>query len=324
MSSSARIAAGIVALACVALAAWGVTRTARSGFDSLSAHSVRWELAAPCVASLVAFAIVYAYCWSMLLRALERRPISQLAAMRLFLVTWPGRYVPASLPYYAARLAAAPAVGARRSVVAASFVYEMLFGIASSGGVATVLLLAMSGGRIGGGAWAIAAVLAAGVCGAMLHPTVPRAAIVLAAKRSRRLAPLEEHLLPPAALLRIFAAYVAGACIVGGSFWLATMALGAEVSPLTAIAVYNLAGVAGMLAVAVPGGIGVREGVVVALLSGTVSPPVALAAAVLARLAGVIADLIPLAAIVLFDALRRAGPARQPAADPAPIVREAA
>ena len=325
MSQRMRIAAALAAFACIAIGAWGITRAARSGFDSLSTQTVRWEIAALCVGMMVLFAVVYACCWSMLLRALERRPLSQLAVMRLFLMTWPGRYVPASLPYYGARIAAGPSIGARRSVIAASFVYENLFAIASSGGIAVLLLLVMSRGRVGGGSWAVAAIAAALACAAMLHPAVPRTLIRVAAKRVRRLAPLEGHLLPASALLRIATGYVAGACMVGVSFWLATVALGAEVSPLTAIAVYNLAGVAGMLAIAVPGGIGVREGVVVALLSGTVSPPVALGAAVLARLAGVIADVIPLGAIMLVEAWRRAMLARRPVAVEAkPALREAA
>ena len=66
------------------------------------------------------------------------------------------------------------------------------------------------------------------------------------------------------------------------------------------MAAYNIAGIAGMLAFAVPSGLGVREGVTVALLGAFVSPPVALSAAVLARLLTLIADIaLPATLIVL-------------------------
>jgi uncharacterized membrane protein YbhN (UPF0104 family) len=325
MKRDARITILVLLLACAALGAWGVVRASRSGVDSLFARDVRWEIATLCMCTMMLLAILYAFSWSMLLSALERRAVPRAAAMRLFLVTWPGRYVPASLPYYGARIAAGPSIGVRRSVIAASFVYENLFAIASSGGVAVILLLIISRGRIGGGPWVVAAVAAAIACVSMLHPAVPRGLIRFGARRIRRLAPVESHLVPASALTRIAITYVGSACLVGTSFWLATVALGADVSLLTAIAAYNLAGVAGMLAIAVPGGVGVREGVVVALLSATVSPPVALAAAVLARLAGVIADLIPFCAIVLYDAWRRTMGARRPvAAEAQPALREAA
>ncbi len=325
MNARGRIAIAVVMAACVAAGAWGIARAVRANSSALLDYDVRWEFAALCLAAMLCFAVVYAFCWLMLLSALEGRPLRRGPVVRLFLLTWPGRYVPASLPYYGARLAAGPSIGARRSTIAASFVYENLFAIASSGGVALVLLLALSRGRIGGGLWVAAAVGAAVVAATMLHRAVPRFAIRIASKRVRRLAPLEDHLLPTAALVRVFAAYVAGAMLVGTSFWLAALALGADVSPLTAIAVYNLAGVAGMLAIAVPGGVGVREGVVVALLSGVVSPPVALAAALVARLAGIVADLIPFAAIVAFEACRRVGAARSgTVVEPQPVLREAA
>jgi hypothetical protein len=60
-----------------------------------------------------------------------------------------------------------------------------------------------------------------------------------------------------------------------------------------------------MLAFAVPSGLGVREGVVVAMLGATLSAPVALAAAVFVRLVAVAADFLPLMTIAAWHAVRR-------------------
>jgi uncharacterized membrane protein YbhN (UPF0104 family) len=80
---------------------------------------------------------------------------------------------------------------------------------------------------------------------------------------------------------------------------------GAGVPLLLAVAAYNLAGIAGILAFAIPSGIGVREGVVVALMGAAITPPVALGAAVAVRLVAVAADFTPIAAIAAWHGVRR-------------------
>jgi uncharacterized membrane protein YbhN (UPF0104 family) len=139
-----------------------------------------------------------------------------------------------------------------------------------------------------------------------LHPAVVRTAIRLSARRVRRLASLEQHILPACDVIRIGAAYSVGYALAGTAFWFALLAVSGDTPPfLLAVAVYNIAGAAGMLAIAVPSGVGVREGVTVALLAAVVPAPVALSAAVVARLTGVVADLAPLAVIVTVGALYR-------------------
>lgn len=325
MKNQARAAVVILALGGLVAASWTFARLTRSGSDALSGYPVRWELAVLCIGSMVGFALVYACCWSILLRSLEQRPLGRWDVIRLFLITWPGRYLPTSIAHYGGRFVAGSSLGAGRGVLAASFVYETLLTIAAAGGVSTVLLLAQSRESLSAGAWVAAAIAATAVALGVMYPGVSRPAMRLLARRVPRLAPVERHLLPTGPLLRAFCAYTFAAGLAGLAFWLAARALGEDVPPAMAVATYNLAGIAGMLAIVAPSGLGVREGVVVALLSGVVSPPVALAAALLARLAGVIADLLPLAAILVFDSGRRLIEVRRrkSTVDPVAALREA-
>ena len=59
--------------------------------------------------------------------------------------------------------------------------------------------------------------------------------------------------------------------------------------------VYSLAAAIGVAVIFVPSGIGVREGVIVALMSSVISPEEALLAAGATRAIATLADLVPLA-----------------------------
>lgn len=299
-----RLAWAALALACLAAIAFGASRAWNASIDALTIDAIDWRWAALSVVAMLAFVLVYAACWWLLMSELEGRR-APLGAMRLFLLSWPGRYVPASLPHYGGRLVAAPSLGLSRSAVAASLVYENVFAIVASGGVAIVLLAAGYRDAIGGGGWLVAAIVAAPLAALSLHPAVGRTAVRVGARRMKRLSALEAYVLAPPALIRVGAAYAVGSVVAGLAFWCSLRAIGAEAPLLLAIAAYNLGGVAGMLAIAVPGGIGVREAVVVAVMSAFVSPPVALSAAVLARLVAVVADFTPFAGIVIAAGVAR-------------------
>lgn len=313
-----RLARSVIIAAVAMVVAFGVSRVWSAGAYSISFDAIHWPYAALSVASTLVFVLVYAICWWMVMCAIERRRVPFVATVRLFLLTWPGRYVPASLPHYGGRLVAGPGAGLTRPAVAASLVYENIFAIVGAGALSIGLLAIGYRDALGGSAWLVAALVAAPIAALALHPAVARGAIRVGACRVKRLATLEQHVLGPAALLRIGAAYMVGSVFAGLAFWSALRAVGSDAPLPLAIAAYNIGGVAGMLAIAVPSGIGVREGVVVAVMGAVVSPPVALSAAVLARLAGVVADFTPFALILLIHAVRRM---RRPAPLPAVKVR---
>lgn len=297
-----------LAAICVIAMVAGASRAWHASATALTIDAIDWRWAALSVVAMLAFVLVYAACWWLLMSELQGRR-APLAAMRLFLLSWPGRYVPASLPHYGGRLVAGPSISLSRSAVAASLVYENVFAIVAAGGVAIVLLAAGYRDTIGGSAWLMAALIAVPAFGLLLHPAIARTAIRISARRFKRAAALEAHVLGPGAILRVGAAYATGSIFAGMAFWCSLRAVGADASPALAIAAYSIGGVAGMLALAVPGGIGVREAVAVGVLSAVVSPPVALSAAVLARLAAILADFLPFVAIITVAGAARLGSA---------------
>lgn len=303
---------------CLAFAAVAVLRVSSSAADRIQLSDVRWGWAVLSGVASLAFLLVYSCCWWMLVSALEHRRAPFGATVRLFLLAWPGRYMPASLGYYGGRLAAAPGIGLSRSAVAASLVYENVFAIAGAGLVSLVALVAGYRGLPGGGGWLLAAAIAVPLAAAALHPAVARAVIRVAGRRIKRLQVLEDHVLTARHTAGIGLAYAAGSVFTGLTYWAALRALSADPPLFLAIAAYNLGGIAGMLALFVPGGVGVREGVAATILGVAAAAPVAIGAAVLARLTSIIADLTPLLVILIVHLAVRVAHALRPGR-PAPL-----
>ncbi len=311
----------------VAFGIVAVLRLGSTSIDDLSLGDLHWGFAALATACAASFVVVYALAWWQLVGALAGRRPHLVAALRLFVLTWPGRYTPASLPYYGGRLVAGPKLGLSRGAVTASLVYENIFAIAGSGTLSLALFAVGFRDRIGGGLWFAVACAASACAMLVLHPAVLRRLIGVAAARVVRLRALDDYVLPAGAVLRIAATYAGGAVLSGLAFYFALRSVAPDTHPplLLAVATYNIAGIAGMLALAVPSGLGVREGVAVALIGAVVSPPVALSAAVLARLLALAADLA-LAAVALAwalaEKLRQQNTATPEAAAPDPIIAQ--
>jgi uncharacterized membrane protein YbhN (UPF0104 family) len=291
----------VVAVLAAAAGAAGVGRAwLAKGSDVPRELDWRYVILAAALALMVV--VVYGVGWWSLVGALDRRRPAFLPTMRLFVFAWAGRYAPASLPYYGGRLIAGGRLGLSRPAIGASLVYENLLVVATAGTISVISLLIGFRDQLQGGAWFMLALLAIGVALVALHPAVGRWVVRRAASRVPRLGALEDYVLPPRALAQSALAYACGSILAGLIFYCSLRA-SADAHPplLLAIAAYNIAGIAGMLAFAVPSGLGVREGVVVALLGAVLSPPVALSAAVLARLLTLIADMALPAVVLLLS-----------------------
>jgi uncharacterized membrane protein YbhN (UPF0104 family) len=101
-----------------------------------------------------------------------------------------------------------------------------------------------------------------------------------------------------------------GYCVVhvmnGLSFFLVLTAFhGTFSDPTHAVGAYTLAGVAGTAMILIPSGLGIREGVIVALMSGTVPTHEAVLAAATARAISIIADLLPVGFVVVHTGAGR-------------------
>ncbi|MEX2245465.1 MAG: lysylphosphatidylglycerol synthase domain-containing protein [Dehalococcoidia bacterium] len=267
-------------------------------------HAWAYALATACVMAAV---IVYGCVWTLLLAgttgiAPGHRPKLLLA----FLYSWASRYVPGTVPFFASKVYLCRKLGYRARPALVSTSVQNLLDVLVAG-TTGALLLAVAG-ALDGEHRALVLVLSASPAGlVLLHPRILRPV----ASRALRLfgrAPLADGDLPSGRRLMT----AAGLTFVSQS--LAGLALFAVLSTLTGVhpsdaalstGALSVAGVAGMLALFAPAGIGVREGALASLLSLHFPVETAALAAVLFRGVSVLADVMLLAAAFVYDALQR-------------------
>lgn len=183
----------------------------------------------------------------------------------LFFQAQLGKYIPGSVWQYAGRAAVARAHGIPVRPVAVSLSIEFV-AAAVAGGTTGAFLLG----------WWGAAVVGAAVT------------VLLAIERPARVRALAVPTSIRATLL-----YVPVWLLLGASFWLCARGLvGVPTADLAFyVGAFAIAWLAGLLAVYAPGGLGVREAVLVAFLSGRIGAAEALVVAAASRLILIVVDL---------------------------------
>ncbi len=248
--------------------------------------------------------------WCNILQSISAHQVR--SGLRAFLYTWLGRYVPGTVPYHAARVMTAHALGTTKREVAASIAYESVLVVSSASLVGVVGILIGFGAHLDNALLYVLAGLVLATLPVGLHPRV------LVPITTRLLRLMHRQPLDSGSLLNerrttvLFVAYASLYVVNGLAFYLVTLALGEHVNPALAVGAYNLAAVLGLLALFVPSGLGVREAVLVALLSGTIATDAALLTAGLARVVALLADVATPAAQLLVDMTKRLLASRSP------------
>jgi uncharacterized membrane protein YbhN (UPF0104 family) len=140
----------------------------------------------------------------------------------------------------------------------------------------------------------LCAALGAGLLLALIPTPLARRALQRASSLRRRLAPLGGCSLAPAATARA-TAIATGAAVINGAVFACVLGAFGSLTPRDAIiaaAAFNIAGAAGIAAVPVPSGIGVREAVLVTILHPIAPLEVIAGAAVLIRVAAIPMDVL--------------------------------
>lgn len=222
--------------------------------------------------------------WLVILEALGVRTQRRWAG--LFFQAQLGKYIPGSVWQYAGRVAVARSNGIPVRPTGVSLPVEFIASGLAGGLVAALLV----------GWWGMAAVAAVAVL------------LIVAARLARFRRPAVR------ATVRATVLYLPVWLLLGGSFWLCARGLLAV--PARDLALYMgafaVAWLAGLVAIYAPGGLGVREAVLVALLSSRLGAADALVVAAASRLTLVLADVM--LAVVATAAMRRSRP-RLDAAD---------
>ncbi len=225
--------------------------------------------------------------WRVVLRGLGA-PVAVHPAMTMFAAGQLGKYVPGSV--WTAAIQAE--LGARRGIARATMLVSYLVALliaAATGGV--VGLLALLGGGQGGGTTLVLVLVAAAIGVALARPGWLNRGLGWAFARVGRVAP--DVALSGRTLAAAMAWMLACWTFLGAHAWLLARPLGATTSDLVpTIGAFALAFVAGLLVVPLPAGAGVREGVLVATLAGSIGAPAALTVSLVSRLVLLVVDVV--------------------------------
>jgi glycosyltransferase 2 family protein len=251
---------------------------------------VNWSLFVLAAAVTVVGSLAPAFVWLTILRRLEV-PVDR-TLLGVFFQAQVAKYIPGSIWQYAGRVTLARTRGLPVEPVSRSLVIELAASILA-GGVIALLLLGWWG------AAGVAVVLFVSVYISRLDRSGPN----LSAKgRFRSVV---------AGTARAVPAYVVIWAVIGVGFWLlATAFVRADFADLPVYAgAFAAAWLVGLFAVYAPGGLGVREGLLVLLLHREIGAPEALVLAGVSRALLTTIDVVAAAAAVGFlrgDARRRA------------------
>jgi len=242
--------------------------------------------------------------WGRVLGDLEQRVLPPLTAGAAHCAAWLIKYIPGQVGALVYKIAWGRERGISTAKVTLSFVYENVFLQLASLVPGLLILLVHANLTVEAGSDGRRTLLVAG--GAALAMLM--VAVLLGPALRFCIARLEKHLgtkSEPPRLLSLPASlrhglwFVGPRLLNGAGFVLIVVAI-APVSPgdwAVLGAIYVVAGAIGILAVFVPSGLGVREGVIVLLASPVIGANAAIFAAILARLIATAADaLVALAA----------------------------
>ena len=302
-----RIFFGALAGTFVLAAVYFLARNLSGAMHTLGERSAaELMLLLPATALMTVAVVSHGLNWTAIVSRLQKGSSFDWRLFRFFLVSWPGRYVPGTMPYHAARIMMAERFGTTKRTVTASIAYEAVLqagGAAVVGVVCVTFALGMS--QSASSIYVVALLPLAGLPVALqprfLTPVANRLLRV-----ARRQPLTADALLGGRETLVSFAGYAALHTLNGLAFYLVLIAVtDVSISPLLAIGAFNLAGCVGVAVLFVPSGLGIREAVIVAIIGATTAPEAALLAAGTTRAISIVADLVPLLSVVLYGAVAR-------------------
>jgi uncharacterized membrane protein YbhN (UPF0104 family) len=261
----------------------------------------------PAVGLMALAVLVFAGTWSAMLTSLSKKDEGWMRFTGVFLITWPSRYVPGTLPYHAARVLLTSRMNVPKGNAVGAIGYEAILQIGAAVFVGTLCLVLAAGDSLSAGVPYLV-LLGMGACPLLLlRRTVFHVAAnrILRFARRQPLAP--DAMLGDRLLALAFLAYAGATVLNGAAFFLILGALsGGMPNPLLAIAAFSLGGAAGVAVIFLPGGLGVREAAIVAVLALSTDPGSTALAAAVARAVSIVADLLPLSALMVARLASRA------------------
>lgn len=295
-SPAKRVLRWVVTLAVVGVVGWLFARSLAANWEQVREQHLGfswwWVLATACFAGAVALTGI---AWGRIIRWLD--PSAQVPAREAIAVqclSWVLKYIPGQIGSVTNKVLWAGRKGISRTLVLISFLYENIFlQIASIVPAVVILLLSLGPSLFGANATLLLAPLAVLIPAAVvLYPPAFHTLIALPARRLLKAeVPREYFLSVPRAVLSLGEFLLPR--LLNGIGFVIIAATVSDITPqhwLPFIAAYALAGAIGILAILVPSGLGVREAVIVVVLSQYVPTSEAIVISLLARLLATLGD----------------------------------
>ncbi|MGB7981934.1 MAG: YbhN family protein [Candidatus Nanopelagicales bacterium] len=259
-----------------------------------NAQAVRADLASLSWVDLLASGVAGALgvlssgmAWRVVLRGLGA-PVAVHPAMTMFAAGQLGKYVPGAVWTAAIQAELGARRGIARGTMLVSYLVALLIAVATGG---VMGLLALLGGDQGRGPASVMVLVAVAIGVALGRPGWLNRGLAWAFARAGRVAP--DIALPGRDLAAAMAWTLVCWVFLGAHAWLLARPLGAGVGDLApTIGAFALAFVAGLVVVPLPAGAGVREGVLVAALAGSIGAPAALTVSLVSRLVLLVVDVV--------------------------------
>lgn len=208
---------------------------------------------------------------------------------------WMGRYIPGTVTWIAGKVYIASAHGISKSRLAISSILEGSMQAIAILIVSMLLLGFDSRLHVIPTSYKVTMVCSAFVLLLLLTPRIFNRLIGIAFYLIKKKDPGEELLINEKAVIRAFVLYAIGGFIIGVAEFFIARTVEPSISwhnLLFVIGAFNLAGAIGILAIGVPSGIGVRDAIVLVLLSTILPKETALAITVVSRLWSAVADVL--------------------------------
>lgn len=313
---------GLTILFYVALVVFLVVYLSTLDFGALADVEPALVWLIPAAVLALGFRYWQAFIWITLLRGLGARDVRMSPQLvEVYAKSWLGRYIPGTAPWILGKIFFASQRGISKARLAVGSLLEAAIQIAVLLALSSLVLLFDPRLDVLGPGLRVTLILALVACIVGLLPPVFNFGMSLVFRVVRRKELAADNRATAATIAVAAGQYVIGAVLAGASlFFLAktvypALAFGDFLYVMSAS---NLASAASMLAVFAPGGIGVREGVQLALLAVVIPGAVALVVVVATRIWALVMDLLFFASgeLVAFLARRRGGSAGEPVAAP--------
>ena len=302
--SPRRIAVTLSQLAVFAIVAYYVYVTVTSLLrgEGLDALRIDWLYLAGSVALLGLYYVMYAHSMALILRHLGD-DVGLRDAFELNYVSALGKYVPGGVWHVVGRFAMAPALGVRRTHIVVTTVFENALGVVSGIIVAAAGLGLGAADTIGIATWIPVAIVASSMV--LMHPAIFGRVMQLGLRLMGREGEVPALTYPQIigqVLYRALAWVVAGA-----AFLLYRNAIVTD--PVMSLGLYSgayaAASIAGLLVLFAPGGIGVREAVLTAVLTPAYGPGIAGTIGLSSRIWSTLVELAMSGIALLLSAQRK-------------------